>query len=55
VGIAYAIWSGVGMILICGLGWLLYRQTLDVPAIIGIGLILCGVLVLNLFSKASVG
>jgi small multidrug resistance pump len=55
VGIAYAIWSGVGMVLICGLGWLLYRQTLDVPAIIGIGLILSGVLVLNLFSKASAG
>jgi small multidrug resistance pump len=54
VGIAYAIWSGVGMVLICGLGWLFYRQTLDGPAIIGIAMILAGVLVLNLFSHASV-
>jgi len=53
VGIAYAIWSGVGMVLICGLGWVLYRQTLDGPAMIGIALILAGVLVLNL-SHASV-
>ena len=54
VGIAYAIWSGVGMVLICGLGWLFYRRTLDGPAIIGIAMILAGVLVLNLFSHASV-
>ena len=38
VGIAYAIWSGVGMVLICGLGWVLYRQTLDGPAMIGIAI-----------------
>lgn len=52
VGVAYAIWSGVGVVLVCLLGWLLYGQKLDVAAVAGIGLILAGVLVLNLFSKS---
>lgn len=52
-GIAYAIWSGVGIVLISLLGWLVYRQTLDLPALLGMGLILAGVLVINLFSKSS--
>jgi len=51
VGIAYAIWSGVGIVLIAGAGWVLYRQVLDLPAIIGLALIIAGVLVVNLFSK----
>ncbi len=55
VGIAYAIWSGIGMTLISMLGWLLYKQALDRPAIIGIMLIMAGVLVINLFSKARAG
>lgn len=53
-GIAYAIWSGVGIVLISVLGWVVYRQTLDLPALLGMGLILAGVLVINLFSKSSV-
>lgn len=54
VGIVYAIWSGVGIVLISGLGWTLYEQKLDLPAMAGMGLIIAGVLVINLFSK-SVG
>lgn len=51
VGVVYAIWSGVGVALIALVGWLLYGQALDLPAIIGIGLIVAGVIVLNVFSK----
>jgi small multidrug resistance pump len=54
VGVAYAIWSGVGIVLISLAGWLIYRQMLDLPAIIGMGLIMAGVLVINLFSKSTV-
>ena len=50
-GIAYAIWSGVGIVLISAVGWVWFRQALDVPAMIGLGLIIAGVLVVNLFSK----
>jgi len=53
VGIAYAIWSGLGVVLISIVAYFLYGQTLDVPAIIGMALILAGVLVLNLFSKST--
>lgn len=49
--IAYAIWSGVGIILVTFLGWLIYDQAIDLPGLCGIGLILLGVIVLNLFSK----
>ncbi len=51
VGIAYAIWSGVGVALITLVGWLIYGQTLDMPAFVGIALIVSGVVVLNLFSR----
>ncbi len=54
VGIMYAIWSGMGIVLVSIIGWAVYRQVLDVPAIIGMGLILAGVVVINVFSK-SVG
>lgn len=50
VGVAYAIWSGVGIALIVFIGWAFYGQTLDLPAIFGILLILVGIVVLNLFS-----
>lgn len=50
-GIAYAIWSGVGIVLISAVSWVWFRQALDVPAMIGLGLIIAGVLVVNLFSK----
>ena len=54
VGIAYAIWAGLGIVLITAIAWLLHGQTLDVWAFIGMGLILSGVAVLNLLSKANV-
>jgi len=54
-GVAYAIWSGVGIVLITALAWVVHGQRLDVPALAGIGLIMAGVLVLNLFSKAGAG
>ncbi|MFN4768893.1 MAG: DMT family transporter [Candidatus Kapaibacterium sp.] len=52
VGIAYAIWSGVGTVLITIVGVVVFNQRLDVPAIVGLSLILIGVLVINLFSKS---
>lgn len=54
LGIAYAVWSGIGMVLITTLGWLIYKQKLDWPAIAGIVLIITGVAVIQLFSKESV-
>ena len=54
VGIVYAIWSGMGIVLISAVAWIGYRQSLDTPALVGLGLIIAGVLVVNLFSK-SVG
>lgn len=50
VGIAYAVWSGAGTALITLIAWLLLGQSLDAAAVIGIGLIVAGVVVLNLFS-----
>lgn len=52
IGIAYAVWSGLGIVLISLSGYVVYRQILDVPAIIGIALILSGVLVINLWSNS---
>lgn len=51
-GVAYAIWSGVGIVLISLIAWLVFGQTLDAPALIGMGLIVAGVLVINLFSTS---
>ena len=51
VGIAYAIWSGVGIVLISIIAWVIYRQALDTAAIVGIGLIVAGVGVINVFSS----
>jgi len=53
-GIAYAIWSGIGIVLISLAGWLISGQKLDLPAIIGITFICVGVLIINLLSKSSV-
>ena len=53
VGIAYAIWSGVGVVLISVVAWLLYGQRLDLPALIGMGLIISGVMVINLISNTA--
>jgi len=51
VSVAYAIWSGAGIALIALIAWVFFGQSLDVPAIIGLLLIIAGVVVLNLFSK----
>lgn len=54
VGIVYAIWAGCGIVLIALIGWLFLGEKLDIPAVLGMVLIISGVLVMNLFS-ASVG
>lgn len=54
VGVAYAIWAGVGIALITIVGAVMFKQMLDAPAVIGIGLIIAGVTVLNLYSNISV-
>ena len=51
VGITYAIWSGVGIVLIATVGAIFYKEIPDLPAIIGMGLIIAGVVVIHLFSK----
>lgn len=51
-GIIYAIWSGVGIVLIATVSWLFYGQKLDLPAVLGMLLIILGVIVINLFSKS---
>ncbi|WP_395824965.1 DMT family transporter [Collimonas sp.] len=52
VAIVYAMWSGIGIALIALVGWLVLKQSLDAAALIGIGLIVSGVLVMNIFSKS---
>lgn len=54
MGIAYAIWFGVGIVLTAVVSYFLFKQSLDLPALIGMGMIIGGVVVVNLFSK-SVG
>lgn len=51
-GIVYAIWSGLGIVLIATVAWVVFGQKLDVPALVGLGFILAGVLIVNLFSKS---
>ena len=53
VGIMYAIWSGSGIVLIALIGWVVFRQTLDLPAILGMTLILAGIVIIQLFSKTA--
>jgi small multidrug resistance pump len=53
VGIVYAIWSGLGIVLIAGIGYVVFGQKLDLPAVIGIAMILCGILVIHLFSATA--
>ena len=52
IGIAYAVWSGVGIVLITALAWWLFGQRLDGPAILGMSLIVSGVIVIHVFSKS---
>lgn len=53
VGMAYAVWSGLGIVLVTAAAWLVYGQKLDAPALCGMGLIVAGVLVMNLFSRSA--
>lgn len=53
VGIAYAVWSGVGIVLITAVGWFMFGQKLDMPAFIGMALIIAGVIVMNVFSSSA--
>lgn len=52
VGVAYAIWAGLGVVLVALIGWLVYGQTLDAASVIGMALIITGVAVINLFSRS---
>lgn len=52
-GIAYAIWSGVGIVLIAGVAWIFQGQKLDIAALAGMSLIIAGAIVMNLFSRAT--
>lgn len=51
-GIVYAIWSGMGVVLITAIAWIWYKEALDLPALLGLALIVAGVLVINLFSRS---
>lgn len=52
-GIAYAIWSGAGIVLISAVAWIFHGQKLDGPAMAGMALIICGVAIMNLFSRVA--
>ena len=53
MGVAYALWSGLGIVLITVAGWVLYRQRVDTAALLGMALIVAGVAVMQLFSKTA--
>ncbi len=53
VGVAYAMWSGLGIVLIAGIGFVVFGQRLDAPALIGLAMIVGGILVIHLFSKTA--
>ena len=53
VGVVYALWSGLGILLIALIGFLVFNQRLDLPAVLGIGLILAGIVVIHLFSNTT--
>lgn len=53
VGIAYALWSGIGIIIISFIGYFFFKQSLDLPAIIGLALIIAGVVIINVFSQST--
>ena len=54
VGVMYAIWSGSGIVLIAIIGWVVFQQALDWPAIVGMAMILGGIVIIQLFSKTAV-
>jgi len=51
IGITYAIWSGAGIVLVALVGAIIYKQIPDIPAVIGMGLIVAGVIIINVYSK----
>ncbi|MGE4325426.1 MAG: multidrug efflux SMR transporter [Pseudodonghicola sp.] len=53
VGIVYAIWSGLGIVFIAMIGFVVFGQRLDLPAVLGLGLIIAGIVVINLFSGSA--
>ncbi|TNJ40650.1 multidrug efflux SMR transporter [Phaeobacter sp. B1627] len=53
VGIVYAIWSGLGIVLIAAIGFVVFGQRIDLPAVLGMGLIILGILVIHLFSAST--
>lgn len=53
VGVLYAIWSGLGIVLIAAIGYVVFGQKLDLPALIGITMILAGILIIHMFSNAA--
>ena len=53
VGIVYAMWSGLGICLIAAIGWVVFGQRLDLPAVIGLSMIIAGIVVIQLFSKTT--
>jgi small multidrug resistance pump len=53
VGIAYALWSALGILLITGIAYLVYDQKLDLPALIGLAFIIIGIIIIQVFSKTA--
>lgn len=53
VGIVYALWSGLGIVFIALIGWLVFSQRLDAPAVVGLGLIISGIAVIQIFSDTT--
>lgn len=53
VGITYAIWSGLGIVLISTIGWVAFGQRLDLPALVGISLIVSGIVIMQVFSNTT--
>lgn len=51
IGIAYAVWAGLGIVLLAVVGWIVFGQALDAPALLGMALILAGIIIMNVFSN----
>lgn len=53
VGVVYAIWSGLGIVFIAAIGYVIFGQKLDLPALLGMAMILAGIVIIQLFSRAT--
>ncbi|OOV80990.1 MULTISPECIES: DMT family transporter [unclassified Acinetobacter] len=53
MGLAYAMWSAAGIVLISCVGWVVFKQNLDLSAMIGLAFILLGIVIINVFSKST--